>query len=219
MLVAAALLLALVAGYGIHHEYQKRMLRQSVMAWVVDAGAQLRAVLAGGAGKPGAADEMDEIRAQEARLDAVARNLEALRALNGSRQRVLVEAADRYLHGTREILRQAAASRRHRHVTTVGLRELWEHMASRYEQGPGWTTEAVRRKELLEREYSRYRNTTEALATLLDGYGEDRARLAPLMDVKSLPEEAAARAARERALTGVKLMASEMDKLRRLPRA
>mgnify|MGYP003339412431 FL=1 len=168
---------------------------------------------------PGTAAEPAALKVLDARYETVAEHHAALRAQSGALPRDTVDAADHYLIGAREILRLYAASRRHRHFTTVGLRELWEHMGSRYALGPGWTTEAVRRKDLLEREYFHYRNTTEAMARLLDGYAEDRARVAPLLDASSLPDESMARAARTRSLEEIKKLTLEMDRLRKLPRS
>ena len=213
----AATLLVSLAGYGLYRDHQKRTLRGTVSAWVVDAGTQLRAAL-GIEPATASTDEEDTLKALDARTGAVARNLAALRALDGSLQRPLVDAADNYLLAAQEILRQHAASRRHRHFTWVGLRELWEHMDSRYSQGPGWTTEALRRKELLEKEYFQYRIAANALARLLQSYPEDRARVAPLIDASKLPDESTTRAARVRSLEAAKQLAAEMERLRKLPR-
>ncbi len=221
---AVALVVVLTSG-GLYRVHQKRVQHATVSASVLEAGAHLRAALGAEPGKPETADEpaaakvMESLKALDARDEAVAKSHAALRAQSGALPRDTVDAADHYLIGAREILRLYAASRRHRHLTVVGLRELWEHMGSRYTQGPGWTTEAVRRKDLLEREYFQYRNTTEAMGRLLDGYPEDRARVVPLLDASPLPDESLVRAARERLLVEGKKLAVEMDRLRKLPRS
>jgi len=220
-LAAAAALVVAIAGGGLYRAHQKRVQHATVTAWVLEAGTHLRAVLGGEPGSPGMADQPavpKVLEALDARHEAVAKHHAALRAHSGALPRETVDAADHYLIGAREILRLYAASRRHHHFTLVGLRELWEHMGSRYTQGPGWTTEAVRRKDLLEREYFQYQNTTEAMARLLEGYAEDRARLAPFLDTSALPDETMARAARARALEEVKKLTVEMERLRKLPR-
>lgn len=214
--IAAALVAALLA-YWLYREHQKRVLHDTVVAWVMDAGSRLGSALAVDPGSAADSEE-DTIKLLDAHVDAVARNLTALRALDGSLQQTLVDAADHYLLAVQEILRQHAASRRHRHRTSVGLRELWEYMQSRYTQGPEWTTEALRRKELLEREYFQYRIASDALARLLSGYAGDRARVAPLVDAARLPDERATQAARERSIKAARQMGAEMDRLRRLPR-
>ena len=224
-LAAVAALIVVLASGGLFRVHQKRVQHATVTAWVLEAGAHLRAALGAEPGKPGAVDEsgapkvLETLKALDARYEAVAKNHAALRAQSGALPRDTVDAADHYLIGAREILRLYAASRRHRHFTVVGLRELWEHMGSRYAQGPGWTTEAVRRKDLLEREYFHYRNTTEAMARLLDGYVEDLARVASLLDAQALPDAPMIRAARERTLEEVKKLTVEMERLRKLPRA
>ncbi len=212
----AATLLAAIAGYWLYREHQKRVLRDTVTAWIIDAGTQLRAALGV---EPGAAtaDEEETIKSLEARTEAVAKNRAALRDRDGAPQRPLVDAADHYLLTVSEILRQHAATRRHGHYTTIGLRELWEHMGGRYSQGLGWTTEALRRKELLEKEYFQYRIAAEALARLLEGYPEDRVRVMPFVDAVKLPDEKLTRAARTRALEAAKRLAAEMERLRKLP--
>lgn len=208
-----------LVGSGLYHVHQKRVQHATVTAGVLEAGAHLRAVLDAAPGKPGTADEPAALKVLDARYEAVAKYHAALRAQSGALPRATVDAADHYLIGAREILRLYAASRWHRHFTVLGLRELWAHMGSRYTQGAGWTTEAVRRKDLLEREYFQYRNTAEALGRLLDGYPEDRARVAPLLDAAPLPDETMARAARERSLEEVKKLTVEMDRLRKLPQS
>jgi hypothetical protein len=217
-IAAVAALIVVLASGGLYHEHQKRVKHDRGIAWVLDAAAHLRAVLSAESGKPGTADELDVLKVLDTRFEAVAKHHAALREQAGVLPESTANAVEHYLIGAREILRLYAASRRHRHFTAVGLRELWEHMGSRYSQGPGWTTEAVRRKDLLEREYFQYRNTTEALLRLLDGYPEDRARAAPLLDARSLPDERMISAARERLLEDAKKLAVEMDRLRKLPR-
>ena len=213
----AATLLVSLAGYWLYRDHQKRTLRSTVTAWVVEAGTQLRAALNVEAADA-SANEEDAFKSLDTRADTVARNLAALRTLDGSLQRSLVDAADNYLLAAQEILRQYAASRRHGYLTSVGLRELWEHMNSRYSQGMEWTTEALRRKELLEKEYFQYRIASVALARLLESYPEDRAGIAPLVDASKLPDESITRAARVRSLEAAKHMAAEMERLRKLPR-
>ena len=91
-------------------------------------------------------------------------------------------------------------------------------IASRYTQGLDWTTEALRRKELLEKEYFQYRIASDALARLLEGYSEDRARVVPQLDAKRLPDVRVSQAARLRSIYAARQMATEMDRLRKLPR-
>ena len=215
---AVAMVVVLTSG-GLYRVHQKRVQHAAASASVLEAGAHLRAALGAEPGKPETADEPGTPKVLDARYEAVAKSHAALRAQSGALPRETVDAADHYLIGAREILRLYAASRRHHHLTGVGLRELWAHMGSRYAQGPGWTTEAVRHKDLLEREYFQYRNTTEAMGRLLEGYSEDRARVVPLLDASSLPDESLVRAARARLLEEGKNLAVEMDRLRKLPRS
>jgi hypothetical protein len=213
----AGTLLVSIAGYWLYRDHQKTMLRNTVTAWIVDAGTHLRASLSNESAA-NAADEENTIKLLDERAAIVTKNLTALRALDGSLQQPLVDAADFYLLSVNEILRQHAASRRHGYFTSVGLRELWEHMQSRYSQGLDWTTEALRRKELLEKEYFQYRIAADALARLLAGYPEDRARIAPLVDASKLPNERVTGAARVHSLATAKQLSAEMERLRKLPR-
>jgi hypothetical protein len=212
----ALALLAAIAGYWLYIDHQKRALRDTVTAWIVDAGRQLSSALSV---EPASvtADEDATIKSLEARTAAVAKNRVALRALDASLQQPLVDGADYYLLSVIEILRQHASSRRHGHLASIGLRGLWAHMRSRYSQGLGWTTEALRRKELLEKEFFRYRIAADALIRLLESYPEDRARIALLVDAAKLPDEKVISAARVRALEAAKRMANEMERLRKLP--
>ena len=215
----AVTLLVCAAGYGLFRGYQKHTVQNKTTAWIVDAGKRLQATLSVEPGtSSSSSDELATLKVLDAHVDAVAKNLASLRALNSATQRPLVDDTDHFLLAVREILRQHAASRRHRYVTVIGMRELWAHMGSRYSQGTGWSTEAVRRKDLLEREFFHYRNTAEALVSLLASYPELRARVAPLVDARQLPDESVTRAAGERAVESVKRLAVDMDKLRKLPR-
>jgi hypothetical protein len=213
----AIILLLCAAGYGGFRGYQKHTVQTKTTAWVGDAGNRLQMALQADP-RVTSSDEPATLKLLDGHVEVVARNLAALRAMNSTAQRPLVDDTDHFLLAVREILRQYAASRRHRYYTQIGMRELWEHMGSRYSQGAGWSTEAVRRKDLLEREFFHYRNTTDALVRLLDSYPELRARIASLMDARQLPEEAVTRTAGEHAAEAVKQMAVEMDKLRKLPR-
>lgn len=214
----AVTVLVSIAGYGLYRGYQKRVLHNNAVAWMVDAGKRLQTALSVEPATSASADELAVIKLLDEHVDAVAKNLAALRALNTAGQRPLVDDTDHFLLAVREILRQHAASRRHRYFTVVGSQELWAHMGSRYSQGAGWSTEAVRRKDLLEREYFHYRNTTDALTRLLESYPELRARVAPLVDARHLPDENFTRAASERAAESARRMALDMEKLRKLPR-
>ena len=212
-----AILLVCAAGYALFRGYQKHTVQTKASAWIGDAGKRLQAALLVDP-REASPDELATLKLLDGHVEAVAGDLALLRTMNSATQRTLVDDTDHFLLAVREILRQHAASRRHRYYTQIGMRELWAHMGNRYEQGAGWSTEAVRRKDLLEREFFRYRNTTDALVRLLNSYPDLRARIAPLVDARQLPEESVTRAASERAAEALKQMTADMEKLRKLPR-
>lgn len=209
-LAVAVLAILLIVAYWAYRAHAIREFRSAVVAIVNDSGKRLQDAL----NEPSA----DAGKRLNEHADTVTRHLANLRTMDGALDRPLSDAADGYVHTVREILKQRAASQNHREEASTRLRALWEHINERYAQGLSWTTEAIQRKADLETEYFYYKISSEAFAKLLESYSEERAKLAPFMDIAGLPDAGAANAARTRDAQSVKQLTAELDKLRQLPR-
>src|SRR6266702_4450279 len=76
--------------------------------------------------------------------------------------------------------------------------------------------EALRAKDRLEKDYSDYRLSAEALSRLLESYPDARKKLALHVGGALLADEGTAAAARRRALENSKRVASEVERARQL---
>ncbi len=208
--IVAIFLIGVVA-YAMHGQFQRQRFQRTVAALVTDSGSRLQNAFSGPAAR--SADNA------ERQLQAVAANLATLRALNGERNPPLAEAADGYVHTVREIVRQRAASLRHHQAVSDGMRELIDHMRSRYVQGPGWTTEALRRKTQLEQDYSLFKLSSSALIRLLESYPDDYAKTAALVNGSALPPPSLAQTSREQELASAAQLAAALEQIRQMPRS
>src|SRR6266511_3846642 len=91
-------------------------------------------------------------------------------------------------------------------------RALRDHMRSAKRRSGSWIQEALRAKDRLEKDYSDYRLSAEALSRLLESYPDARKKLALHVGGALLADEGTAAAARRRALESSKRVASEVER-------
>src|SRR6266705_785296 len=139
-----------------------------------------------------------------------------LRDMSASPDRALVDAAEEYMLTVRQILRNQAASHRYRIQVSASDRALRDHMRSAKRRSGSWIQEALRAKDRLEKDYSDYRLSAEALSRLLESYPDARKKLALHVRGALLADEGTAATARKRALENSKRVASEVEKARQL---
>src|SRR6266853_2038479 len=94
--------------------------------------------------------------------------------------------------------------------------ELRDDMRAAKRRSGSWIQEALRAKDRLEKDYSDYRLSAEALSRLLESYPDARKKLALHVGGALLADEGTAATARKRALENSKRVASEVEKARQL---
>jgi hypothetical protein len=214
-LIAGGLIAVLIIAYVAYGAYQKRQGTRAVEAMVTDTAARLGDALQSTAVAPSAPDAAATQERLEKHLAAAQEHLARLRAIDASRIRPLADTAYEYLNAGVEILRRKAAANGHGMQIALSLQALREHMKTDNRSGP-WVTEAIRRKERMDRDFRDYRRAGEALAQLLEDYPVSRRRMADFVDAGLLPTDEVAASERLRTLAVVKATGEEVAKAGRL---
>jgi hypothetical protein len=214
-LIAGGLIAALIIAYFAYGAYQKRQVTRAVEAMVTDTAARLSDALQSKGIDPSAPDAAAIQERLEKHLAAAQEHLARMRAIDAARIRPLADTAYEYLNGSVEILRRKAAANGHGMQLALSLQALREHMKTDNRSGP-WVTEAIRRKERMDRDFRDYRRAGDALAQLLGDYPVSRRRMADFVDAGLLPTDEAAASERLRTLAVVKATGEEVAKAGRL---
>src|SRR6266496_3985532 len=211
----AALVIVSALGYWGVSAYRKGQLQTAVTALVKDSSERLQGALAveTGAVPEDAAQVVVKLDDQAQEVD---KHVIELRGMSASPNRALVDAAEEYMLTVRQILRNQAASHRYRIQVSASDRALRDHMRSAKRRSGSWIQEALRAKDRLEKDYSDYRLSAEALSRLLESYPDARKKLALHVGGALLADEGTAAAARRRALENSKRVAGEVEKARQL---
>ena len=212
-LLAAALVGASALGYWGVSTYRKSELQKAVTALVKDTSERLQAALAIETGTMPADQTVGRLDDHAQEVD---KHVLELRDMSASPDRALVDAAEEYMLTVRQILRNQAASHRYRIQVSASDRALRDHMRSAKRRSGSWIQEALRAKDRLEKDYSDYRLSAEALSRLLESYPDARKKLALHVGGALLADEGTAATARKRALENSKRVASEVEKARQL---
>ena len=174
---------------GTYLAYEKYTRRSSVVSMVEETAARLRKSL--------------EAQGVAAGADAHAAHADAqvtkLRSMNASSFRPLADAADDYLVTTREILRRNADMETLRARLSASLDALQAHIKA--DRGRAdWTREAVRLKQLLDKDVRDYRIAVDSYRSLLQTLPASQARIAQFVEAAALVDDQTIAAARKRAL-------------------
>ena len=211
----AALVIASALGYWGVSAYRKGQLQKAVTALVKDSSERLQASLA---------VETEAVHEDAARMvgklddqaQEVDKHVIELRGISASPNRALVDAAEEYMLTVRQILRNQAASHRYRIQVSASEQALREHMRTANRRSGRWIQEALRAKDRMEKEYFDYRLSVDAFGRLLESYPATRMKLALQVGADLLADEAAAAAARRRALDSARRLADEVERARQL---
>ena len=214
-LIAAAAIVALIVAYFGYGAYQKRQATDAVIAMVTDTASRLSTMLKTADVDPSTPDAAAAQQRLDAELSTAQQHLARLRALDGSRIRPLADTAYEYINTSVEILRRKAVSNGHRLQLAVSLQALREHMQTDNRSGT-WVTEAIRRKERMERDFRDYQRAADALVKLLGDYPVSRRRMADFVDAGLLPTDEAVESAGSRTLAAVRTTTAEVKQSGRL---
>lgn len=197
------------AGYGA---YQKRVLRAQVAQAVDAAGVRLAATLGAdlGAPTPALVEQLDRS------VEETDADLQRLRAAPPRGERTLVEAADAYVGNVLAILKRQDGSARGRLKFAESRQALAEHLAVAGQRGEGWSATAIRLKDRLDGDFFEYRIAAGSLGNMLGELPGARAKIAALLPQAQLPEDAAVKDARSRALAAAEATRLEFERAKQL---
>jgi hypothetical protein len=194
---------------------RKRELSNTVASLVEDTSLRVRDALSAQATVP-PAESAEIVRKLDDHAAQIDKRLQELRAMDGSLNYALVDAADGYVLTARELVRKLGSSYRYRLQLSRSVQALNDHMLNSDRRSKSWVSDAVRAKDQLEKDYFGYKLAVEAFGHVLETYPETRAKMAPYVDTKLLVEEGLVKEAREQALGNAQKITEEIDKLRQL---
>jgi hypothetical protein len=187
-------------GYMLHKEARLRSESREVVTVVQDATVELERGL--------------KMPSQE----AIAKVEGSLRVAQAWHNRQLVEDAEPYLVGVREILRRRADASRLTQKAASSRAALAAHMSHAERRGTPWIRAAMDLKKQVERDHFDLDVQLGALADLLGSLPEANKRLAPHVQASLLFEDAKRRRARDAVLAEAQRARAELDKVRVLLR-
>jgi hypothetical protein len=208
------LIVTAVFGYWAYNSNKKRDLRAAVIVILHDVSPRIREALTlevslPPTGRVGTGAQLEQ------HVAAVDRRLQQLKRLNGTPDFQLFDAADSYVVTVREILRQQAASNRHRLSLSESLEALRSHMQADDRTG-AWVQEAVTAKEQVDKNYREYRVSTEAFSTILGTLTPAQAKIALYVDASTLSDVQLISETRQRTFDATNLAAAEIEKIKEL---
>lgn len=208
------MVLAAGAGYWGYSSHKKRELRAAAVAVLQDVSPRIREALTLEVSLPpvGRLGTDTQLEQQAAAVD---QRLQQLKAMNGTADPALLDAAESYVLTVREILRKQAASNRHRQSLSRSVDALRKHMQSDDRTG-SWVTDAVTAKEHTDQDYREYRISTEAFDTVLGTLPAAQAKIAPYVDTARLVEQQLMNEARKRTLDASNQAAAEIGTIKQL---
>lgn len=208
----ASLLIIAIAGIWGYSAYQARERTRAVTAAIEDTTVRMRAALEVTPGARGRGS-LAALERHAAVLDA---HLDTVRKAAARGAAPLLDGAEHYILGAREILRRQIAGIRQWEETAASRAALAAHMRHAARRDRAWIRQALERKKRLETEYFDYNLTLGALQELLGSMPEARKRLAPHVDEALLLEAGSAEQARRVAAKEAKRVSEELERVRRL---
>ena len=211
LIAAVALIAAIALGYWAYGAKKKSDVGNTAVALAQETARHLQEAFTADPARPSS----ETVQAVGEYAAAAGRNLEALKRLDASGNRPLVDALDDFLLTSREILTRQAASLRFRRQLSSSTQALLDHMRRDNRTG-AWVREAVEHKEHVEKDYRDYQNAAEALDKLLGSFPASiakvtaRSRAAPLVDAQLVEE------ARKHSSAALKQATGEIEKIRQL---
>jgi len=198
LLAAAGVAIATGAGWLAYKEAKKRAEARAVVTVVGDATAQLKDGL------------------KSASPQALERIESSLGAAKGWSNRELVDAAEQYLVGAREILRRRVEASRLTRKASASRAALAAHMGAAGQRDSPWIRNATELKKTVERDHFDLEVQLNALADLLEDLPQANKRLAPHVKATLLIEDSVRIGSREAVLEEARRARRELEKTRAL---
>ena len=195
---AVGIAIAVGVGYLLHKEAQQRSESRAVVTIVQEATIELERGL--------------KMPSQE----AVAKIDGDLRVAQSWHNQELVQAAEPYLVGVREILRRRADASLLTQKAAKSRAALAAHMSHAERRDTPWIRAAMELKRQVERDHFDLDVQLNALADLLGSLPEANKRLAPHVQESLLFEDSKRRGARDAVLAEAKRARDELEKARAL---
>jgi hypothetical protein len=210
--IAVATLVAVGLGYWVYGARQKGETQTAAVTLITDIANRLRESLIAEAATPPAirALRMATLSDEAAAADQA---LQTLKALKGSGNQTLVDAADDYLLTSREIFKKLADLNRYRALLDDSSQALREHMRSRSRSG-AWVQDAVKARERVNQDLRGYTTAAEVSAKLLESLAASQKRIAPYVGKEALIADDIIAKASGRVLKDLQQMTAEMEKTR-----
>jgi predicted negative regulator of RcsB-dependent stress response len=215
LIAAVALIVAVALGYWAYGAKKKSDVGKTAVALAQETARHLQEALTVDPARP----SRETMQATADQAAAASRNLEALKRLDASGSRPLVDALDDFLLTSREILTRQTASLRVRRQFSSSTQALRDHMRRDNRTG-AWVREAVEHKERVEKDYRDYQSAAEALDKLLASFPPSLARVASLTRTAPLVDAKLVEEARARSNAALKQATDEVETIRQfaLPR-
>jgi hypothetical protein len=198
MSLVALVLIAFIAT-NLIGGYRRQVEDQRIAELVADGTAQLREALDKGA-----------TSATVAKLEGY------VQGARTSPNPTAGSAAEAYLLGAREIVRQRVNSERLTREAAAARNALAGHMARAERRNNNWIRDAAELKRRVDTAHAELARSLKTLDDLLYGLPDSEKRLAPHVAAAALLEQSEIDAARARAQDESKRAASELEKVRRL---
>ena len=198
LVAAAGIAVAAGVGWLLHKEAKKRSEAHALVSVVGDATSQLRDGL------------------KSASPQALERIESGLTLAQGWSNPELVDAAEHYLVGAREIMRRRLEASRLTRTASMSRAALAAHMSAAGQRDSPWIRNATELKKKVERDHFDLEVQLTALAELLEDLPQANKRLAPHVKASLLIEDAVRTNTREAVLDEAKRARAELEKTRAL---
>ena len=198
LVAAAGLAVAAGVGFLLHKEAKKRAEARAFAAVVAETTTRLKDGL------------------KTASPLALERIEQDLQLAQGWGERELVDAAEQYLVGAREIMRRRIEASRLTRKAAASRAALAAHMGGAAQRDSPWIRNAAELKKKVERDHFDLETQLAALADLLEDLPHANKRLAPHVKASLLLEEPLRAQAREAVMEEAKRARGELEKARGL---
>ena len=188
-----------IGGYAYHLSRQKQEQRYALSVLVDKGTAEIQGALSG---TPG-----------EAELAAAQASLDALRAMDSSRQRAFADAVERYLIGAHTIVRTRGEALRLSNEAAADRQALAAQLAAR--RNDAWFANTMAINKRVEQEHFDLAHAYQGLDEALGSLGDDTRTLALYVPAGALVDDAQRNEARKQANDGAARAAAQLEQARR----
>lgn len=198
IVAAAGIAIAAGVGFSLHKEAKKRSEARAFSTVIAQTTTRLKDGL-----KTASPQALEGIE-------------QDLKLAQGWSDPELVDAAEQYLIGAREIMRRRVEASRLAHKASASRAALTAHMGGAARRESSWIRNAAELKKKVERDHFDLEKQLAALVELLDDLPKANKRLAPHVQASLLLEEPVRAQAREAVIAETRRARAELEKSRNL---